>query len=88
MTYTNIHGQPLRVSAEDAVLACEPKAYASYEPLEYHDHKEPRWVIRIQDWRAFAYQHQQIGAGATEESAWREAWSRMLADEVAKGSKA
>lgn len=78
--YTNIHGQPLSLSARDAVLAIEPDARAARERLV----KGEIWKV----WRTGHPQASLIGTGSTEESAWREAWSRMLAEEVVKGSQA
>lgn len=76
--YINIHGQPLNLSAKDAVLATNADAYARLE--------NSVWVIRHRDRsEPFEEWHQLIGCGANEESAWREAWSRMLAAEVVKG---
>lgn len=40
--------------------------------------RKPGDVIGVPEWDAT------IGSGATEESAWRDAWSRMLADDIAK----
>lgn len=84
--YYNIHGKPVNVSAKDAVLQYELEAYAIDKPVKRDGQPESFWLIRkpgdvigAPEWDAT------IGSGATEESAWRDAWSRMLADDIAKG---
>jgi hypothetical protein len=75
--YVNIHGEPSSVSARDAVLAILPDAVCAKGTglaLEL-------WVVR-KSARRFS---RSIGTGANEEAAWRDAWSRMLADDIAKG---
>lgn len=83
--YVNVHGQPVSVSARDAVLHLEPMAYAEFDEVLTVDGPRPYWTIR----RASAsgkrhWSNAQLATGATEEAAWREAWSRILATEVAK----
>lgn len=77
--YVNIHGQPLDVSAKDAVRAIVPEAIAKRQALMRGDF----WKV----WRSGHPQAVVIGTGASEESAWRDAWSRMLADDVAKEAR-
>lgn len=74
--YCNVHGQPVDVSARDAVIAIHPEATAKKNSLLVSG----MWIVR-RTGNSFA---SIIGTGATEEAAWREAWSRILAEEVAK----
>lgn len=74
--YVNVHGQPISVSARDAVTAIEPAALCTRMDLG----TEPMWVVYRTSHRSAA----RIGTGANEEAAWRDAWSRILAKEVAK----
>lgn len=74
--YVNIHGQPLELSAKDAVLAIVPGAIVKRNGLLVGE----IWKV----WRSGHPQAALIGTGANEEPAWRDAWSRMLADDVAK----
>jgi hypothetical protein len=71
--YVNIHGQPIGVSARDAVVAIHREAWAAHTRLS-----SEMWVVYRTP------RSDPIGTGASEESAWRDAWSRMLADDVAK----
>ncbi len=90
--YVNIHGQPLELSAKDAVLAVDSDAYARLEKsvwvVRHRDRKKSVWVVRHRDRsEPFEEWHPLIGCGVNEESAWRAAWSRMLADDVAKEAR-
>lgn len=83
--YVNVHGQPVNVSARDAVLHVEPMAYAELEGVLTVDGEQNRW--RVKRGSPSGRQHWNnavLGVGVNEESAWREAWSRILAEEVAK----
>jgi hypothetical protein len=79
MNYFNVNGDPLNVSARDAVLIREPRAYASYEPVKLRGCKdEPFWRIRRQHkGRAPHWSDTWLGSGFNEESAWRQALSEM-----------
>lgn len=77
--YVNIHGQPLSTSAAEAVLAILPTAVCAASDL----FAGPMWVVRKTDRRASGV----IGTGANEEAAWRDAWSRMLADDLQREAK-
>lgn len=71
--YVNLHGHPLDVSAADAVRRVHPKAVAK------------EWEIAPGSWYVIVRDHPHaaiIGTGANAESAWRDAWSRMLADDM------
>lgn len=72
--YVNIHGQPLSTSAAEAVRAILPKATCRKADLLIG----PMWVVLKTDHRYSGV----IGTGASEESAWRDAWSRMLAEDL------
>lgn len=71
--YVNIHGKPLATSARDALIAVEPAAVCKQE----HD-LPSLWVVR----RSARWSASIIGTGANEEAAWRDAWSRVLAEIV------
>lgn len=73
--YYNIHGEQLTLSARDAVVVVHPQAVATCEPMLDH-----MWVVCKSSHGSAA----RIGTGASEESAWRDAWSRMLAEQVEK----
>lgn len=79
--YFNVHGQPLAVSARDAVLAREPLAYSqdrSGSLVTARGKPFPLW--RISRARADGKQRRSdtwLGDGATEEAAWLAALSRM-----------
>lgn len=84
--YYNIHGEPLTLSARDAVLAREPNAYADDRSDNFRTlagERFPLWRIsrgRADGKRRFS--DAQIGEGATEEAAWRNTLSRMrIADD-------
>lgn len=72
--YVNIHGQPLGVSARDAVLAVNAAAVCAKSEFK----KPALWTVRRSGHRAAAV----IGTGANKESAWRDAWSRMLVESM------
>jgi hypothetical protein len=73
--YFNVHGAPLRLSAKDAVLAREPLAYSDSDELGWK-------VRRATKKRGPHWSNPVLGTGANEESAWREALSRMrISDE-------
>lgn len=75
--YVNIHGDPLGVSAKDAVLALVPKAKATKGRL----FGRATWCIengRRDDWGDAVV----IANGETEESAWRAALSAMRLDDM------
>lgn len=74
--YYNIHGRPLNVSARDAVREIEHSAVV----VRYKLLKGECWQVRRSDHPLAAV----IGTAATEEAAWRNAWSRMLADAMTK----
>lgn len=85
--YVNVHGQPLDLSARDAVLACEPQAYSDVRKVRRYGSKrqEDYWEIRKARLDGKRRNSDRlIGDGANEESAWRAAWSRMLADDMAR----
>ena len=81
--YFNVHGVPLSLSAKDAVLAREPLAYAMSEEFEvYGGGRTTVWEVR----RSRADGKHRLGdrtlaSGANEESAWREALSRMRVED-------
>lgn len=77
--YVNVHGQPLNVSARDAVLAILPDAVCKNDRFPH----DPMWMVRKSAHRCAAI----VGTGKSEESAWRDAWSRMLADDVAREAR-
>jgi hypothetical protein len=73
--YFNVLGQPLTLSAKDAVLAREPRAYATSDEFGWR-------IKRAAAKRGPHWSNPDIGTGANEESAWREALSRLrLADD-------
>lgn len=82
-TYVNVHGKPVNVSARDAVLALEPRAIARPQSFLGVDRatREVGWMIKRTSHDAAGT----IGTGASEEGAWRDAWSRILAEEVKRG---
>ncbi len=69
--YVDVHGDPVALSARDAVLAIEPQAIAR------RGMGNAWWVCRSDRRDA-----KLIGTGETEESAWRDAWSRMLVESM------
>jgi hypothetical protein len=73
--YVNVHGQPLGVSARMVVLMAAGSARCdrTLDPMIVGG-----WVVRDGTGKL-------IGTGASEESAWRAAWSRILAEEVKRG---
>jgi hypothetical protein len=78
--YFNVHGQPLAVSARDAVLVREPQAYAKVSKVLRHGRKRPEdyWEIcRARTDGKRRNSDRVIGDGANEESAWRHTLSRM-----------
>lgn len=77
--YVNVHGQPINVSARDAVIALYSDAVA--KKAKYATTAE--WTVR----KSAHVQAPIIGAGASEESAWRDAWSRELAGVVKREGK-
>lgn len=86
--YVNVHGRPLEVSARDAVLQLEPRAIALRRPSLSVSAVATDVVKRELWWQVRRTPHTGaaiLGTGATEESAWREAWSRILAEEVKRG---
>lgn len=76
--YFNVHGEPLSLSAKDAVLAREPLAYAVSDA---HGWK----ILRATEKRGRHWSNPVLGVGANEESAWREALSRMRVEDEAEG---
>jgi hypothetical protein len=74
--YVNIHGKPIGVSARDAVVAIVAEAVCSKAEFLSGE----TWIVRKSSNKYAAI----IGTGANEEAAWRDAWSRMLADDVAR----
>lgn len=81
--YVNVHGQPLSLSAKDAVLVREPRARSCKR-------KKGLWFVYVPRRGITEYDPwtQPLGSGATEEGAWREALSRMRiadAQEDARG---
>lgn len=74
--YVNVHGDPIDVSARDAVRAIEPTAVCSKDDILAGG----LWIVRRTPHRYSSL----IGTGQNEEAAWRDAWSRMLADDIAK----
>lgn len=85
--YFNVHGQPISVSARDAVIASEPYAYSKVHEVTRLSTNRSEELWQIHRGRADGkrrYTDRLLGDGATEESAWRNTWSRILAEEVAK----
>lgn len=74
--YVNVHGKPIAVSARDAVIAIYPHAVVKRHELMAGG----MWAIR----KTARSDAVTIGTGASKEGAWREAWSRVLAEEVRK----
>lgn len=74
--YVNVHGEPIAVSARDAVLVLFPEAIAHFRGLTMNK----TWCIYKSEHRSAKL----LGTGANAEAAWRDAWSRMLADDLAK----
>lgn len=74
--YFNIHGDPVGVSARDAVLKIEPSAWCKK--------RNPMWARGASLWSIYRTPRSTtaIGQGASEESAWLNAWSRMLAESM------
>lgn len=81
--YYNIHGEQLTLSARDAVLQVLPDAVA-VKPKSQLLGREPIWTVHKSGHRSAST----IGAGASEESAWRDAWSRMLVESMGKADAA
>lgn len=69
-SYYNVHGAPLAISAKDAVLAREPLAYAVSDEFGWK-------ILRATEKRGQHWSNEVLGTGVNEESAWREALSRM-----------
>jgi membrane protein required for beta-lactamase induction len=78
--YVNVHGQPLAVSARDAVRVVFPDSLARVTKML----KPPMWQVL----KAAHHSAALIGTGANEESAWRDAWSRVLAESVEREGRA
>jgi hypothetical protein len=74
--YVNVHGHPIGVSARDAVVAIVAEAVCNKSEILAGE----TWVVRKSAYKYAGI----IGTGANEEAAWRDAWSRMLADDVAR----
>ncbi len=74
--YVNIHGEPSGVSARDALRVILPEAVCTKGNLISSE----LLIVRRSARRGCA----PLGTGANEEAAWRDAWSRMLADDVAR----
>jgi hypothetical protein len=81
--YVNVHGQPVGVSAKQAVLRVHPRAWASGPTTIAVDDASVTtrcWLILpAPDARL------SIGSGMTEEAAWRAAWSRVIEEEMKRG---
>lgn len=79
--YFNVHGQPLALSARDAVLVREPLAYAedrSHSLIAARGDGFPLWKVRRASPAGSRLpSNTQLGCGATEEAAWLDALSRM-----------
>lgn len=87
--YFNVHGAPLSLSAKDAVMAREPLAYSEVESVLTVDGEALRWRIkRSSPSGRRRWSNAVIGAGVNEESAWREALSRMRLADEAEAAKA
>lgn len=89
--YYNVHGQPLALSAKDAVLAREPLAYVAAVDGYTTTKGEPWPLLEVRRASPMGKRlntNTVLGAGAREEAAWRDALSRMrIADneEAARG---
>lgn len=79
--YFNVHGQPLALSARDAVLAREPLAYAedlSGSLVTAQGKPFLLWkVFRASPTGKRLPSNAQLGSGASQEAAWLDALSRM-----------
>jgi hypothetical protein len=88
--YFNCHGEPLRLSAKDAVLAREPLAYAASDEYElFGGGRTTIWDVRRSrtDGKR-RWTDKSLGFGANEESAWRNTLSRMRITDQEEDAKA
>lgn len=89
--YFNVHGEPLTLSAKEAVLAREPNAYAedcSDNFRTMSGEAFPLW--RVSKGRAdgaHRWSDSIMGSGATEEAAWLDTLSRMRIADNAEDEK-
>lgn len=90
--YFNLHGEPMALSARDAVLSREPLAYAESRKLKRYGVRRPVLVWFIYKTRSDgirrASDRQVVEGGASEESAWRQALSVMRIKDNEEAAKA
>lgn len=90
--YYNLHGNPLALSARDAVLAREPLTYAKSHKVQRHGSRKWFLVWSIYKSRADGIQRisdrRLVEGGASEESAWRQALSVMRIKDNEEAEKA